>query len=117
MKVTPDYKKAVEAYDAAKKLRAEENPPLAINHKKMEKDLCALNAALLNAGKPKAGDSLIGLAFGLVVTVGLLFGIVWLMLEAAAREDEAREQTRAERCARMGENAPPEFLEYCRGLQ
>lgn len=117
MKHDPKYSEAVKKYDAAQKLRQTMPPRIVKNQKKFEKDMRDLSAALLNAGKPKVGDSVRDIALCVVVTCGFVFVLAWLMLEAAVREDEAREQTRIERCARMGENTPPEFLEYCRGLQ
>lgn len=46
----------------------------------------------------------------------LSLALVWAGMEAAIRESEARDEIRKERCARWGEDLPPEYEGYCKNL-
>lgn len=58
--------------------------------------------------------------FCAVLSVLILGGLgvllVYALLHGMEREDKMRDEIRAERCARWGENLPKEFEPYCENL-
>lgn len=60
----------------------------------------------------KVRNFVLAAIFGAVLTLA----VVWAGFNAAAREDQFRDDIRKERCARMGENIPKELEDYCNNL-
>ncbi len=55
-------------------------------------------------------------ALASIVAVGMSVGFCSLLFDAMEREAAARDELRAERCAKWGEDTPEELQPYCDNL-
>lgn len=53
--------------------------------------------------------------YGIMIEI-IIFGVVYAALIGMSREAKINDDTRKERCARMGENIPPALESYCANI-